>query len=149
MPHKDPKKRAEYHASYRAKHLEKARLYARAYHLKNRTKILEKARQWRLDNPEKYAVQKEKAKQKPQRPNWQKRITTEEYKSLMEKQKGCCDLCKQPFTKENPPVLDHNHITDINRGLLHPQCNCAIGLLKDSPLLCTLAAIYLRRWQQN
>jgi len=51
-----------------------------------------------------------------------------------------CEICK---TKENL-CWDHNHATGIFRGTLCKDCNVAIGLLKDSEILCISAAEYLK-----
>lgn len=83
------------------------------------------------------------------KPSWRKRMSTKEYKTQLEAQRHCCDLCKNPFTKEEPPVLDHNHRTGSNRSLIHNKCNTAIGLLNDSPETCRLAAEYLEKWESD
>ena len=143
MPYKDPEKIKQYQAAYRVQHREQLRLYANLYHKAHQAYKVEATRLWRLANPEKYAAQ---VRRRTSRAAWQKRMTPEEYKTLLENQKNRCDLCGEPFTKKNPPVSDHCHATNRNRGLLHTQCNCAVGLLKDSPRLCVLAAEYLRKW---
>src|ERR1700682_3500125 len=120
MPYKDPEKIKQYQATYRANHREQLRLYATLYHKAHREQQVEKTRLWRLANPEKYA---EQVRRRVKRSAWQKRITPDEYKALLEKQNNQCDLCGEPFTKKNPPASDHCHATNINRGLIHPQCN--------------------------
>lgn len=34
-----------------------------------------------------------------------------------------CNLCNKPFTKEDPPVKDHDHFTGNFRDILHNSCN--------------------------
>ncbi|MGK2948022.1 MAG: endonuclease domain-containing protein, partial [Acidimicrobiales bacterium] len=46
--------------------------------------------------------------------------------------------------EDRPLVVDHDHRTGAVRGLLCGPCNRAIGLLRDSPVVCRLAAEYLR-----
>lgn len=41
---------------------------------------------------------------------------------------------------------DHDHQTGQLRGKLCGPCNCAIGLLRESPRLFTNAVLYLARW---
>jgi hypothetical protein len=64
------------------------------------------------------------------------------YADLMEAQGGLCALCKEPLG-EKTPHIDHNHATGEVRGLLHNNCNIAIGLLDESPNKLRLAADYL------
>ncbi len=91
----------------------------------------------------------EKKKDRNTKINRRKRgLTPAAYDAKLESQKGICLLCKQPFdllTKGMSPSLDHNHETNVNRDFLHSNCNVAIGLLRDDPKICHLAAEYLER----
>ena len=40
--------------------------------------------------------------------------------------------------------IDHNHVNNKVRGLLCSNCNCAIGLLGDSPVIINRALEYLQ-----
>ena len=42
-------------------------------------------------------------------------------------------------------VVDHNHQTKEVRGVLCSKCNHAVGLLKDSSIVCRNAADYLEK----
>lgn len=64
-------------------------------------------------------------------------ITLEDYYTLLNKQGGCCALCK---TKQNGVSgkrrdwnwsVDHCHKTGKVRGLLCNQCNRGLGMLGD------------------
>lgn len=70
-----------------------------------------------------------------------------EYGFLLASQNSCCAICEIRFEDAPRGVLfvDHCHNTGEVRGLLCQNCNTAIGLLQDSPLLCTMAAEYLLR----
>lgn len=125
------------------------------------------AREWRRSHPKEYAKAKRDArgprkarKQKytpasPARKLCRKRAqlkkqgwTLESIETAKVFQGNCCDLCKQPFTEERPPVTDHKHIDPPKpRGLLHSNCNTAIGLLNESPVICRAAAEYIERWE--
>jgi hypothetical protein len=54
---------------------------------------------------------------------------------LMNKQKGCCAICKEsliyPFSEKNY-CIDHDHESDMVRGLLCSNCNTAFGLLFEN-----------------
>ena len=61
-------------------------------------------------------------------------ISSEDYDAMVERQGGCCAICKQPPTVENTRAgrepklyVDHCHGTDSVRGLLCNHCNLAIG----------------------
>lgn len=80
-------------------------------------------------------------------------ITKGMWAYMLEQQKGCCDICKLPFTKERPIHIDHAHdhchsnkgCPVCVRGLLCPPCNQALGLLQDNPDIMDQAAYYIRR----
>jgi len=89
---------------------------------------------------------------------WQKYgLTAADYDALFEKQNRVCAICKEPPSRYRLHV-DHCHITGRVRGLLCVSCNTALGLLKDSPERCQIAAEYLEsvegehqpvRWTTN
>lgn len=65
-----------------------------------------------------------------------------EYQEMFERQNGVCAICKG--TEEDRMLaVDHNHETDIVRGLLCGTCNRALGLFKDSPELLQVAKEYV------
>ena len=69
--------------------------------------------------------------------------TQEIYNELYEAQKGCCALCNEPEEKLVWLCIDHDHETGKIRGLLCPNCNRGIGLLKDNANLLRKAADYI------
>lgn len=80
-------------------------------------------------------------------------LTPEEYSAKLQKQNNICALCGKPF-EGNPraglgPALDHNHTTGALRSFIHNTCNKALGLLKDDPNICRMAAAYLERHANN
>lgn len=78
-------------------------------------------------------------------------MTPEQYFVMLEAQGGGCAICgamegrrlkklsKTPFHF----IVDHDHETGANRGLLCDSCNRGIGLLKDSPSVLQAARDYL------
>jgi len=72
-------------------------------------------------------------------------LTFADYGVILASQNSQCAICSVYFSEAQRGVLfvDHCHTTGMIRGLLCQNCNTAIGLLKDSPLLCTKAAEYL------
>ena len=49
---------------------------------------------------------------------------------LLAKQGKKCEVCGNPFTPRDYPVLDHDHTTGYIRGALHNSCNGAEGRVK-------------------
>ncbi|WP_352302763.1 endonuclease VII domain-containing protein [Kineosporia sp. NBRC 101731] len=71
-------------------------------------------------------------------------LTPERYEEMLEQQQGRCAICR----RDEPLVIDHDHLTGIVRELLCNKCNCAIGLLRDDPALVRASARYLERHAQ-
>lgn len=69
-------------------------------------------------------------------------MTLEEFDLMRNAQGNKCALCGGDVGLGTLAV-DHDHETGKIRGLLHPRCNIAIGLLDDSPTVCRKAADYL------
>jgi hypothetical protein len=56
-----------------------------------------------------------------------------------------CAICESPLTGGYKVHIDHDHDTNIVRGILCKSCNNGIGFLKDSPAILRKAAIYLEK----
>jgi uncharacterized protein YbaR (Trm112 family) len=69
-------------------------------------------------------------------------ISFEECDKLLASQTVCA-ICKTESDRKL--VVDHDHVTGKIRGLLCHNCNMAIGILKDSPVLLQSAIDYLTR----
>lgn len=72
---------------------------------------------------------------------------TKQYKEMVSEllgvQEGNCDICKEPFTFQKKPCLDHCHNTNQIRGLLCNGCNSGIGFLNHDPQWLRNAAEYM------
>lgn len=71
--------------------------------------------------------------------------TQQMYDEMYEAQKGCCALCNEPEEKFAWLCIDHDHETGKIRGLLCPNCNRGLGLMKDSANLLRKAALYVEQ----
>ncbi len=78
-------------------------------------------------------------------------LTPEVYQELMDHQNGLCAICVKPFVDVDPELgkgssltVDHDHQTGLVRGLLHRNCNAALGLLKDDVATLGRAMEYLQ-----
>ena len=77
-------------------------------------------------------------------------VTLEEYDLMLKESCGRCAICERQFgDAKNEPCVDHNHETGQVRGLLHRNCNVAIGLLDDNSKLTNLATEYLRKYERS
>ena len=74
-------------------------------------------------------------------------LSFEDYKKLIGKQKGVCEICSK---KDNNRALtiDHCHKTNKVRGLLCKKCNTAIGMLADDKELVKKAYNYLKKYDK-
>jgi hypothetical protein len=103
-----------------------------------RARCNEKSRQYRKTNREQTRASQRNAYLK-----WKYGITTEDYNSLMQSQKGACAICKAPESSWGKFAVDHCHQTGRVRGLLCFNCNTSIGKMNDDPSLLRRAAEYL------
>ena len=69
-------------------------------------------------------------------------ITEIEYEVLEAQQNYLCAICGKD-NDGKPLHIDHDHQTNLVRGLLCLKCNRGIGLLGDSPDNCQKAYVYL------
>lgn len=86
-------------------------------------------------------------------------ISLDRFNTLWESQQGSCPVCKRPLLlmvgrTGDGTHIDHDHhccpgthsCGNCIRGLLHAQCNIAIGGLEDNPTRCRNAAEYLEAY---
>ena len=76
-------------------------------------------------------------------------MSTEDYNKLLEKQNGCCAMCKTTDSGHNMTnhlLVDHDHITGKVRGLLCCNCNWLLGKAKadEGNRLLLSALFYLK-----
>jgi hypothetical protein len=114
---------------WKEENAEHARKYMQAYQKK-----------WRQDNPD-------KVREYDRRGSLKKNygITDVEYDLLLEKQGGCCAICRKAKGDSRGYLMpvDHNHETNEIRGILCPQCNFGLGQFNDSVSLLVSAINYL------
>lgn len=113
---------------------------------KNREKI-EQYRELYKNDPQKRAKSKNYHRERWLRENFN--MTLEDYKNLLEKQKGRCAICGtfRPYVKENKNFpIDHDVITGKIRGLLCHNCNVGLGNFRHDLSLLRSAIDYLGRY---
>ena len=77
-------------------------------------------------------------------------ITLADYDRMLEVQGGGCAICGMtPEENKQRLAVDHNHETDVVRGLLCQGCNLGLGHFCDSLELTRAAALYLEQHKEN
>ena len=66
------------------------------------------------------------------------------YDELLKRQDGKCAICGRIPSKRHF-AIDHNHKTDVVRGLLCHSCNVGLGHFRDSVELLEAAKVYLKK----
>lgn len=74
-------------------------------------------------------------------------ITEDQYKNLIARSGGFCEICGVPevHAPKGRLHIDHDHSTGEVRGLLCQRCNHGLGHFKDSEALLSRASEYLSR----
>jgi len=104
--------------------------------------LKEQHKEWCKKNPERierYRASEDVLHRRCQRRN----ITVEEFAEAFEKQFYKCKICSSSITMEDS-AIDHNHDTGKFRGILCKNCNRALGLFKDNPVVLNKASLYLK-----
>ena len=138
----------------------------REHYRLNREASVAKTKKWQKANPEKVKATRKKWKEK--NPNYREeyykkypekfkamrfkslmwriavKMTYEEFKQLLKKQKNRCAICGKIETKRRISV-DHDHKTGKVRGLLCQLCNTSLGGFQDNPKLLKKAIKYLNQ----
>ena len=72
-------------------------------------------------------------------------ISKKQYDEILKRQNGVCAICKN-FPSKKDLSVDHNHQTELNRGLLCNECNLGLGKFKDNIELIKYALEYLEKY---
>jgi len=76
-------------------------------------------------------------------------ITQVEYDEMLAEQGGKCAICGSAQSGKRRFHVDHDHETDMVRGLLCSKCNTGLGLFGDDPRRLNDAIAYLDAWSAN
>ena len=124
--------RKEYQKKYREKNPEKKK----QEYQRNKHKYLVRAKKYQEKNKiEIKQKMKERYKKKPEhykelRIIYKYGMTYEDKEEMYKNQFNKCLTCQKDFSITNLHI-DHDHETGKVRGLLCPQCNTALGLVKE------------------
>lgn len=103
----------------------------------------------RASDKARYARNKDSVKDADYRRNYG--FGLDQYNEMVQAQNGRCKICgtSKPGGRGNRLHVDHDHTTNVIRGLLCTNCNIGIGKFKDSPEFLETAANYLRAYQEG
>lgn len=73
------------------------------------------------------------------------KIDYDTYVEMYNRQKGRCGICKDPYPlgSKKGLLIDHDHATDVIRGLLCTNCNTGLGKFKESVTVLQNAIDYI------
>ena len=72
-------------------------------------------------------------------------MTLLDYAKMYKEQGGCCAICGTPQRKLKKRLsVDHDHATDMVRGLLCLRCNVGLGCFEDNVEILSRAMSYLK-----
>ena len=103
---------------------------------RTKEKALNKLRKWRNENTDKYKAQKLRAYN----------LTIEQFENMLQEQNGKCAICNEENSNNSDLCVDHNHTTEIVRGLLCRRCNMGLGYFKDDIELMKSGIEYLEKY---
>lgn len=72
-------------------------------------------------------------------------LTEEQYQEIWDKQNGLCAICGKSEETTQRLHVDHDHESNVVRGLLCGKCNRGIGMFEDKEELLQKAAEYLHQ----
>jgi len=71
-------------------------------------------------------------------------MTVEDYNVLLQSQNNTCATCDKTHSSNGKRLaVDHCHVTGKIRGLLCNECNTALGLVKENPVVLLELIDYL------
>ncbi len=137
---------------WRLKNPEKALAQSRAWRAKNKDRIRQNQMNWRADKQGLMRLYKARARAKrcPVQHKFaviksKYGLSRIEYLGIMDRQSGCCGICKKEFSGPRDTHIDHDHSTEAVRGILCHRCNTGLGFFADKKENLLSAFHYLNR----
>lgn len=124
------KRTPEQRRKYRELNLDHMKEVNRSWREKNRERISTVAKK-RMEVLKKEGVWENR--NRDYQLKYRHRITLNRYQAMLSEQGGVCAICKEPPPKGKRLHVDHDHKTEVRRGLLCMQCNHALERLEKYP----------------
>jgi hypothetical protein len=126
-------------ARYRNRYRELCRSRCRAYKVAHKKEGHKQKAQWKKDNPQKQKLYERNGALKRKY-----NLTPRDYEALKEHQFGCCAICRKDASEFAKPLhVDHDHSTQLIRGLLCWKCNALLPHRKNLTELLQRALVYV------
>lgn len=109
------------------------------YQKKNRSKMIEAGKRWAAKNGQKIRFHHLERTYG---------ITQIEYNQMLKDQNGTCAICGRN-NKGRALNVDHDHETNVIRGLLCNMCNTGLGSFNDDTVTLEKAVEYLKKWKET
>jgi hypothetical protein len=78
---------------------------------------------------------------------WRFGLTKEQWEAKLIEQDNKCSACDVLFLSDSKICVDHCHVTNNIRGLIHDDCNVGLGRAKDSIEILRNWITYLEKHQ--
>jgi hypothetical protein len=143
------RRKNERNERWRDKNREKIKQQARDRYAKNRDKIRELAREHRKKNKKQENEyqrawrDKNRGRLKEQHRQRKYGLSQEEFYSMLAGQGGVCAICGSSEWGPVGPAIDHDHETNMVRGILCHHCNILLGCSRDNKKILLSAIDYL------
>jgi hypothetical protein len=162
----NPQKSRDAQRAWRQQNRDKANAYKREWHARNRDKKNATNRAWREANAETQAEYFRKYREDNRellrtrqreyylanRERYQEQMRAKryglapgEFDAMLAAQNGRCAICRTRTPGGKGWAVDHCHDEGHVRGILCPQCNTGIGLLRHDSEILRAALAYLGR----
>jgi hypothetical protein len=118
----------EYSRQYYLDHKDKCNQQTKQYYLDHINEAKEYHKQYYLDHKDPVGRRSNKLKRKYG-------MTLGDYNNMLDNQGGGCAICGSDTNFYRPNFslpVDHDHETDIVRGILCDRCNKVLGHIKDN-----------------
>lgn len=141
MPYKNKEYQKEYRKKYYQNNKEYIREYSKKYYQKNIEREKERSKAY-WQNTKRHI----KGKYKEYNKKWNQKnkeyrkqchykrtynLTLEEIDQMLEKQDHKCPICGKSLI-ETRRCVDHDHVTNKNRGILCSRCNTGLACIEDA-----------------
>ena len=104
---------------------ERRSIIQRNYYKKHKLILKKKRVQREIKFPEKTTIQRRKQRLRIYG------LTLSDFDELLNKQGKKCSICKEFFSQEKRPEVDHSHSTGKVRSLLCHKCNLGVGVAES------------------
>lgn len=136
----------EYNEKYRADPINHVRILANAARYRKLPEVILRRKKWREENREYTREYNRKHRRKRRLKVYG--LSEKEYENMWKRQKNSCPICSNGLDMEavNTYHIDHDHKTNVVRGILCRSCNLLLGFSKDDVSILLSAIKYIKKY---